>query len=80
MSDRVDSLGVWRMYDFFRSYMHLHAAFCILKRCNKKKRNDVFSKWNRRLTTDAGDARGLRFRDGDPCYLIGAWCACVVRI
>ena len=73
MSDRVDLLSVWRMYDFFGSYMLLHAAFLSLKRCDLKERisqrNEVFSKWDRRLTTDAGHARGLRFCNCKPCYL-----------
>ena len=36
MSDRVFSLGFRRMYDFFASYMCLHAAFLSLKRCDLK--------------------------------------------
>ena len=32
-------------------------------------RNEAFSKWDRRLTRDTGDARKLRFRDHVPCYL-----------
>ena len=36
MSNRDDSLSVWRMYDFCASYMGLHAAFLRLKRCDLK--------------------------------------------
>ena len=60
MSNRVDSLSVWRMYDFSASYMGLHSAFLSLKRCDLKVRNEAISKWDRRLTTDAGDARVIR--------------------